>query len=75
MEAFSLVSFQPPVLSENGKAAPSTFQAGAPPVNVKKRRDASEEVKKVLNTILPPREFQEGGQFWIQYVCPAAANR
>ena len=75
MDAFSLVNFKPPIiLSEIGREV-KPFKKGAPPVDVEKRREASDEIKKVLNTILPPREFEECGQIWIQRVSQLAANR
>ena len=28
-----------------------------------------------LNSILPPREYQDAGQLWVQYVSPTPATR
>jgi dynein light intermediate chain len=28
-----------------------------------------------LNSILPPREFSDNGQLWVQYVSPTPATR
>ena len=37
----------------------------------------SSEMKQndYLNSILPPREYQDMGQLWVQYVSPSPATR
>lgn len=38
---------------------------------------SSSEMKQndYLNSILPPREYQDMGQLWVQYVSPSPATR
>ena len=48
---------------------------GAPPVSLKHPEIIPEEVKKILDTILPPREFEEDDINWIQHVCKDSADR
>jgi len=38
---------------------------------------SSTEMKQndYLNSILPPREYQDMGQLWVQYVSPSPATR
>lgn len=34
-----------------------------------------QETEDILNTILPPRNYQEGGQLWVQQVSSTPATR
>ena len=74
MEAFSLVQFLPPMRVEDGFLARS-YQAGQPPVILNKKRDTPEEIKTLLNTILPPREFEHEGEVWRQCVSSVSTDR
>merc|ERR1719387_2000511 len=62
----SLVKFDNPVLvsSAGGKKglAPSSKQAPT-------------QTEDILNSILPPREWTENGQLWVQYVSSTPATR
>lgn len=42
-----------------------------PPVEAK----AQKETEDILSSILPPREFEERGQLWVQQVSSAPATR
>merc|ERR1712205_137924 len=46
--------------------------AALPPVNDSK---APTQTEDILNSILPPREWTEDGQLWIQYVSSTPATR
>jgi dynein light intermediate chain len=37
--------------------------------------EAAPRAEDILNSILPPREFEEGGQRWVQYVASTPATR
>merc|ERR1712031_11057 len=47
-------------------------KAALPPVNDSK---APTQTEDILNSILPPREWTEDGQLWIQYVSSTPATR
>ena len=36
---------------------------------------AANKAEDYLNSILPPREYQDSGQLWVQYVSPIPATR
>merc|ERR1712205_265711 len=46
--------------------------AALPPVNDSK---APTQTEDILNSILPPREWTEDGQLWVQYVSSTPATR
>lgn len=37
--------------------------------------DPASKAEDYLNSILPPREYQDAGQLWVQYVSPTPATR
>ena len=74
MDAFSLVSFYHPVHAESIVTQPP-LRPGSAPVILENRQETPEETKKLLNTILPPREFEDDGEYWIQYVSTVPASR
>lgn len=41
----------------------------------KKKLETTSATEDILNTILPPREWTEGGQLWVQYVSSTPATR
>ena len=66
----SLVKYDTPIFvstsgSKKGKKK-------LPPVKTPSAVQSSEDL---LNSILPPREYSENGQLWIQYVSPTPATR
>ena len=73
MDAYSLVRFFQPT-RPNTVVPPPNFRPGSAPVILENRKETPEETKKLLNIILPPREFEEDGEFWIQYVSTVMGN-
>jgi dynein light intermediate chain, axonemal len=39
------------------------------------KEDPASKAEDYLNSILPPREYQDAGQLWVQYVSPTPATR
>ena len=74
MDAFSLVRFLPPVRLVDGSMI-KTYPAGQAPVVMGKKKDSPEDVKMLLNTILPPREFEHEGEVWRQNVSTLCTDR
>ena len=74
MDAFSLVRFLPPVQVVDGSRM-MTYPAGQAPVAMGEKKDSPEDVKMLLNTILPPREFEHEGEFWRQNVSTLCTDR
>ncbi|KAI8622553.1 axonemal dynein light chain-domain-containing protein [Chytriomyces sp. MP71] len=46
-----------------------------PPVDDKTRAKTPTQTEDILNSILPPREWDEGGQLWVQKVSSTPATR
>ena len=76
---FSLVKYDTPILvskafgkngaqSNNASAKTSASSLASNPSEASKAED-------YLNSILPPREYSDGGQLWVQYVSPIPATR
>ncbi len=62
------------VPAAKGSAGPIPNPPGKnklPPVEAQK----SKETEEILNSILPPREWSEGGQLWVQSVSSTPATR
>ena len=70
----SLVKYENPVLvSTSTKKGKASKQKGKlPPVDSKQ---APTQTEDILNSILPPREWTEDGQLWVQYVSSTPATR
>jgi len=73
----SLVKYDNPVLvsttkERRGKDQGKTKKASLPPVEHKAGLTQTEDI---LNSILPPREWTEDGQLWVQYVSSTPATR
>ena len=70
----SLVKYENPVLvSTSTKKGKASKQKGKlPPVDSKR---APTQTEDILNSILPPREWTEDGQLWVQYVSSTPATR
>eukprot|EP00347_Sterkiella_histriomuscorum_P021477 403333842 len=83
-KTFSLVKYDTPILVSKafGKnrtgggigstSSSATTSAGS---NRSKDQSGSMRTEDYLNSILPPREYQDGGQLWVQYVSPTPATR
>uniref|UniRef100_A0A7S3GHF6 Uncharacterized protein n=1 Tax=Palpitomonas bilix TaxID=652834 RepID=A0A7S3GHF6_9EUKA len=77
----SLVKYDTPVLvsttkDKKGKGAQQKGQKAAtkkklPPVE----KPPTSQTEDILNSILPPREWTEDGQLWVQYVSSTPATR
>jgi dynein light intermediate chain, axonemal len=67
----SLVRYDNPVLLTDAKKARAAKMAKA------KNTDKTQipQTEDILNSIIPPREFEEGGQKWIQFVSTTPATR
>jgi dynein light intermediate chain len=64
----SLVKYLPPTLVHFTKDANAKK---LPPVSDKK----ATQTEDILNSILPPREWTDDGQLWVQYVSSTPATR
>eukprot|EP00967_Tisochrysis_lutea_P121138 scaffold199405_cov37-Tisochrysis_lutea.AAC.1 len=71
----SLVKYDTPsLLTTKDKRPPKPGKGGKklPPVEGKAQVTQTEDI---LNSILPPREWTEDGQLWVQYVSATPATR
>merc|ERR1711968_221277 len=69
----SLVKYDNPVLVNSARDKKSKSNGKSlPPVNDSK---APTQTEDILNSILPPREWTEDGQLWVQYVSSTPATR
>lgn len=71
-QGFSLLKYDTPVLvqkSIGGKGGGSSISTSASSSSGDMRQN------DYLNSILPPREYQDMGQLWVQYVSPTPATR
>lgn len=76
---FSLVKYDTPILVSK------TFGKGAKSTNSSAKTSASSlnsggdsaanKAEDYLNSILPPREYSDSNQLWVQYVSPIPATR
>lgn len=64
----SLVKYNTPIL-----VAVSANKGGKK--GAKKQEKATTQTEDILNSILPPREWTEDGQLWVQYVSSTPATR
>ena len=51
------------------------YLEGQAPVTMDKKNDTTEDVKILLNTIFPPREFEHEGVLWRQNVSTVCTDR
>lgn len=61
-----------------GKQGGSSLSSATTSAGSQRSKDnngSSMRTEDYLNSILPPREYQEGGQLWVQYVSPTPATR
>jgi dynein light intermediate chain len=73
----SLVKYDNPVLLTEAKKAKATKIAAkaSQKKDSKSSVDSVPQTEDILNSILPPREFEEDGQKWIQFVSSTPATR
>jgi dynein light intermediate chain, axonemal len=67
MQTSSLVQYHTPTLVSKG--------AGGGKKGAKKAEKEPTQTEYILNSILPPREWTEDGQLWVQYVSSTPATR
>ena len=75
---FSLVKYDTPILVSKtfGKGAKSTnSSAKTSASSLSSGETGANKAEDYLNSILPPREYQDSGQLWVQYVSPIPATR
>ncbi|KAJ2995260.1 Axonemal dynein light intermediate polypeptide 1 [Globomyces sp. JEL0801] len=61
--------------TDTKKGTVSNGQKKLPPVDDKGRAKTPSQTEDILNSILPPREWDEAGQLWIQKVSSTPATR
>ena len=67
----SLVKYDTQILvSTSGKGKKATSGVSTPSTD-----DSSSKNEDYLNSLLPPKEFMENGQLWVQYVSPSPATK
>ena len=74
---FSLVKYDTPILvsktfGKGGGSANSSAKTSASSLSSGNEANKAEDY---LNSILPPREYSDAGQLWVQYVSPIPATR
>ena len=78
-KSFSLVKYDTPILISKtfSKGRPAIASAGSngSASTTSSSRSATMRTEDYLNSILPPREYQDSGQLWVQYVSPTPATR
>ena len=67
----SLVKYDTPILVSTAVGKKGTKQKTLPPIE----KAATTRNEDYLNSILPPREYTEKGQLWVQYVSPIPATK
>jgi dynein light intermediate chain, axonemal len=75
---FSLVKYETPILvsktfGRNG--AKSNASAKTSASSLGDGDSSANKAEDYLNSILPPREYSDAGQLWVQYVSPIPATR
>lgn len=75
-KSFSLVKYDTPILISKsfgkGRSQPGSANSTA---STASSRSGGMRTEDYLNSILPPREYQDSGQLWVQYVSPTPATR
>ena len=66
----SLVQYDNPIVVSSSGAGKKGKKQLAP-----LEKAATTKNEDFLNSILPPREYTENGQLWVQYVSPTPATR
>ena len=77
-KSFSLVKYDTPILISKTfpKSRPGMpSSAGSASSASTATSSRSMRTEDYLNSILPPREYQDSGQLWVQYVSPTPATR
>ena len=81
-QGFSLVKYDTPILvskqfkGKKGGSGIASIKTSASSNRSGMQNDQEQaRTEDYLNSILPPREYQDGGQLWVQYVSPTPATR
>ena len=74
---FSLVKYDTPILVSKtfGKGASSSNSSAKTSASSLASGNEANKAEDYLNSILPPREYSDAGQLWVQYVSPIPATR
>lgn len=74
---FSLVKYDTPILVSKvfGKKKPASGSSAKTSASSGSELDNSNKAEDYLNSILPPYEYSDAGQLWVQYVSPIPATR
>ena len=75
---FSLVKYDTPILVSKtfGKGTKSNNSSAKTSASSLSSGDAAaNKAEDYLNSILPPREYSDSNQLWVQYVSPIPATR
>lgn len=74
---FSLVKYDTPILVSKtfGKSTKSNSSAKTSASSLSSAESGTNKAEDYLNSILPPREYSDSGQLWVQYVSPIPATR
>ena len=78
---FSLVKYDTPILVSKtfgktaGAGGGSNASAKTSASSLPGDGDSANKAEDYLNSILPPREYSDQGQLWVQYVSPIPATR
>lgn len=76
---FSLVKYDTPILVSKsfgtGKKGAVGSGIESAKTSASSLDNAANKAEDYLNSILPPREYQDSGQLWVQYVSPIPATR
>ncbi len=76
-KSFSLVKYDTPILISKSFKRPTPASAGSAnsASTASSSKSGGMRTEDYLNSILPPREYQDSGQLWVQYVSPTPATR
>lgn len=81
-KSFSLVKYDTPILisktfgkSRQGQIGSANSNTSASTASSGRSGPGAMRTEDYLNSILPPREYQDSGQLWVQYVSPTPATR
>ncbi len=70
-----MLKYDVPVLVSKTGGAKGGRGAGSTSTSASSIGSGEMKQNDYLNSILPPREYQDMGQLWVQYVSPSPATR
>ena len=71
----SLVNYDTPILVSTSLNAQKGAKGKKGKALAPLEKPGTTRNEDYLNSILPPREYTEGGQLWVRYVSPTPATR